>query len=166
MKCHNCAPKRPAFTGPPRRRQRSEATERWVAKHKVACLQLVRQVLPLSMERAFEELSSKSWTTPTVHQVRDWEGGEICSSRSDQTLEDCVIDPQVQAAPVHSNVVFVPGEQLLAAVVQAIDLDLYKLVKVMGDIERCRATRNPVLLRMPWLPAAGRAVGGAIDGCS
>lgn len=59
-----------------RRRRREEATRRRVAKEKVACLQLVRQVLPLSLDRAFEELSAKSWVTPTIHQVRDEWGRE------------------------------------------------------------------------------------------
>lgn len=54
-----------------RRRRREEATRRRVAKEKVACLQLVRQVLPLSLDRAFEELSAKSWVAPSIHQVRD-----------------------------------------------------------------------------------------------
>ena len=52
-----------------RRRRREEATRRRAAKEKVACLQLVRQVLPLSLDRAFEELSARSWVTPTTHQV-------------------------------------------------------------------------------------------------
>lgn len=52
-----------------RRRRREEAAERRVAKEKVACLQLMRQVLPLSLERALEELIKKSWVTPTDHQV-------------------------------------------------------------------------------------------------
>eukprot|EP00903_Cladosiphon_okamuranus_P012161 g11408.t1 len=53
-----------------RRRRREEATRRRVAKEKVACLQLVGQVLPLSLERAFEELSAKSWATPTIQQIK------------------------------------------------------------------------------------------------
>lgn len=53
-----------------RRRRREEASRRRAAREKVACLQLVRQVLPLSLERALEELSAKSWVTPSVHQVR------------------------------------------------------------------------------------------------
>lgn len=59
-----------------RRRRREEATRRRVAKEKVACLQLVRQVLPLSLDRAFEELSAKSWVTPSIHQVWDDRGRE------------------------------------------------------------------------------------------
>lgn len=59
-----------------RRRRREEATRRRVAKEKVACLQLVRQVLPLSLDRAFEELSAKSWVTPSAHQVLDGSGKE------------------------------------------------------------------------------------------
>lgn len=57
-----------------RRWRREEATRRRVAKEKVACLQLVRQVLPLSLGRAFEELSAKSWVTPTTQQVWDEQG--------------------------------------------------------------------------------------------
>ncbi|CAN0197514.1 unnamed protein product [Scytosiphon promiscuus] len=53
-----------------RRRRREEAARRRAAREKVACLQLVRQVLPLSLERAYEELSAKSWVTPSVHQVK------------------------------------------------------------------------------------------------
>lgn len=53
-----------------RRRRREEASRRRAAREKVACLQLVRQVLPLSLDRAFEDLSAKSWVTPGVHQVR------------------------------------------------------------------------------------------------
>lgn len=53
-----------------RRRQREAAAQRRVAKKKLACLQLVRQVFPLSLELAFAELESKFWTTPTVHQAR------------------------------------------------------------------------------------------------
>lgn len=54
-----------------RRRQREEANRRRLAKEKVACLQLVRQVLPLSLNRAFEQLSAKSWETQSVQQVGD-----------------------------------------------------------------------------------------------
>ncbi|CAM9580784.1 unnamed protein product [Hapterophycus canaliculatus] len=53
-----------------RRRRRQEASRRRAAREKVACLQLVRQVLPLSLDRAFEELSAKSWVTPSVEQVK------------------------------------------------------------------------------------------------
>ncbi|CAN0172984.1 unnamed protein product [Ectocarpus fasciculatus] len=53
-----------------RRRQREEANRRRLAKEKVACLQLVRQVLPLSLDRAFEQLSAKSWETQSVQQVK------------------------------------------------------------------------------------------------
>lgn len=52
-----------------RRRRREEAARRRVAREKVACLQLVRQVLPLSLERALAQLSQKSWVTPSIHQV-------------------------------------------------------------------------------------------------
>ncbi|CAN0347752.1 unnamed protein product [Ectocarpus sp. 12 AP-2014] len=53
-----------------RRRQREEANRRRLAKEKVACLQLVRQVLPLSLDRAFEQLSVKSWETQSVQQIK------------------------------------------------------------------------------------------------
>ncbi|CAB1109351.1 unnamed protein product [Ectocarpus sp. CCAP 1310/34] len=53
-----------------RRRQREEANHRRLAKEKVACLQLVRQVLPLSLDRAFEQLSAKSWQTQSVQQIK------------------------------------------------------------------------------------------------
>lgn len=53
-----------------RQQRREEAAERRVAREKVACLQLMRQLLPLSMERVFKDLSEASWTTPCVHQVR------------------------------------------------------------------------------------------------
>ncbi|CAN0009863.1 unnamed protein product [Ectocarpus sp. 6 AP-2014] len=53
-----------------RRRQREEANRRRLAKEKVACLQLVRQVLPLSLDRAFEQLSAKSWETQSVQQIK------------------------------------------------------------------------------------------------
>lgn len=58
-----------------RRQKREEANRRRVVKEKVACSQLVRQVLPLSLGRAFDELSAKSWTTPSVQQVGGWADG-------------------------------------------------------------------------------------------
>lgn len=53
-----------------RQRRRADAMRRRLAKEKVACLQLMRQMLPLSLSRALEELSKDSWTTPTADQVR------------------------------------------------------------------------------------------------
>lgn len=53
-----------------RRRWLEEAAARRVAKEKVACLQLMRQVLPLSLAAALTELTEKSWTTPVAQQVR------------------------------------------------------------------------------------------------
>lgn len=52
-----------------RRRRIEEAKERRVAKEKVACLQLVRQIFPFALEGACEELGRKSWTTQCVKQV-------------------------------------------------------------------------------------------------
>lgn len=52
-----------------RRRRREEAARRRGAREKVACLQLVRQVLPLSLDRALRQLSENSWVTPSIHQV-------------------------------------------------------------------------------------------------
>lgn len=54
-----------------RRRQREKAAARRVAKEKVACVQLMRQLLPLSLDAAMADLTKNSWVTPTAHQVRD-----------------------------------------------------------------------------------------------
>eukprot|EP00752_Nemacystus_decipiens_P008145 g7284.t1 len=76
-----------------RRRRREEAARRRAAKEKVACLQLVRQVLPLSLDRAFEELSAKSWVTPSIHQIKaDFLPWLFKRVEADVDQRDCVRD--------------------------------------------------------------------------
>lgn len=52
-----------------RKRQREEAAARRLVKEKVACVQLMKQLLPLSLEAAIADLAKRSWKTRTVHQV-------------------------------------------------------------------------------------------------
>lgn len=54
-----------------RKRRREEATARRLVKEKVACVQLMRQLLPLSLGAAIADLTKRSWQTPTVHQVTE-----------------------------------------------------------------------------------------------